>query len=89
MIDGILDISLPDDKSETKPEAHDDPDRRASTDEISVSTPILGRTQSRHSDAQGSEYSYRSRPSKENERHLFTVKPGGIAGYMGQYTSHI
>lgn len=66
-----------------KPEVYDETDKKSTIDEASVATPVLGRIRSGLSDAQGSEFSYRSRPPKDKRRHLFTVKPGGIAGYMG------
>ncbi|KAI5124113.1 hypothetical protein M0805_000927 [Coniferiporia weirii] len=84
VIDGILDISLPLDEGANKDTGHEDPEPRLSSRVPSSSIPTMGRNMAgsaRRSDA-GSERNSGPKPPEKQRRHLFTVKPGGIAGYI-------
>lgn len=75
MIDGILDISLPhEDSSENI--NHAESTSKAGKPSSSVSPSL--------SEASDAERYASKKTTKKASRHLFTVKPGGIAGYMGE-----
>ena len=85
MIDGILDISLPLDE-DVSSEAMQDNELASPSNIRNTIVPAAKRLQRRASTRRGSMsttgHSPNKRPSNEKRRYLFTVKPGGIAGYM-------
>lgn len=86
VIDGILDISLPLDEDMPAKGMRADPEHLSPSNPQGVTAPDATRLNRRASTRRGSS-SARGRPiskksSDERRRYLFTVKPGGIAGYM-------
>ncbi|KLO11324.1 patatin-domain-containing protein [Schizopora paradoxa] len=77
VIDGILDISVPNDEHEKqRPSADSKQDLRT------PSSAGHGRRESFAFSAGSRDGRQQSSPSTKDHKHLFTVKPGGIAGYL-------
>lgn len=85
MIDGILDISIPIDQSPKVDKRRDEPQNESSTRGRPPSAASFVHDQdypARSTSRGGTERGDRTKPSTSTRKHLFTVKPGGIAGYM-------
>ena len=91
VIDGILDISLPlyEHKVEkTSASEKEETSQTHTSPSTSSSSSLNGKPQpARRESVSGGERSHPTSPGRKS-RHLFTVKPGGIAGYMGRCTSY-
>lgn len=85
MIDGILDISIPIEDTNKTNSRHEEPlsnhtprGRPPSSTSFEHEHASATRSNSRG----GADREVHSRPSEKARKHLFTVRPGGIAGYM-------
>ena len=90
VIDGILDISLPPDHETRSNGVREEWQQKSFTKPRSTATTpgALGnkqRTSRRGSNTSYSDRTSSKKPANEGRRYLFTVNPGGIAGYLGSY----
>lgn len=87
VIDGILDISLPPDEVADSKNGREEAEHKHSPNvHTATMTPGVSSVKQgsiRRNSASTSERPANKKPPGEKRRHLFTVKPGGIAGYMG------
>lgn len=96
VIDGFLDVSLPSEKAESDDNVPRAGERSTSTasrpsESQSKTRPMLKSTFSASSTSTRAPKRSEQSKSRGNQpnvtegRHLFTVKPGGIAGYLGAF----